>query len=210
MKIQRPHLCIVALTALLCSCATTAIKSTWKLPDYHGGPVGKVAVLAVDERGDYRPTFERQLVGQMEQQGQPAFETLGILNLEEIKEDKEAAAEKLRAAGADAVLIVRLVDRYNQSTPVPIGGGSRLVTTSSGQIGGFDYYAVSAPGPGGMQNSLNKYVCLDTSLYDLKSEKKLWSCVTGTVLREGGEPLDEIGPLVATVLKALRTDGLIR
>jgi hypothetical protein len=210
MKNQLRNLSIVTLAVLLCSCAATSVKSTWKSPDYRGGPVDKIAVLAVDERGNYRPAFESQFVAQLEQQGQPAFRTLGLLSLAEIRADKEAAAEKLRAAGADSILIVRLVDSYNQSTPAPIGGGNMLVTRSSGQVGGFEYYTVSTPGRGGMQPSLSKYVCLDTSLYDLKSEKKLWSCVTGTVLREESEPLEEIRPLVTMVLTALRADGLIR
>jgi hypothetical protein len=210
MKNRFHNLLIVASTVLFCSCAATSIKSTWKAPDYHGGPVRNVAVLALDERGNYRPAFESQFVGQMEQQGQPAFQTLGILSLDEIKVDKEAAAEKLRVAGADSVLIIRLVDTYNQSSPAPIGGGNTLVTRTSGQVGGFEYYTVSSPGPGGMQHNLNKYVCLETSLYDLKSERKLWSGVTGTLLREGSEPLNEIGPLAAKVLTALRADGLIR
>jgi hypothetical protein len=210
MKIRYPNLFAVALAGLLCSCAATSIKSTWKAPDYHGGPVHNVAVLAVDERGNYRPTFEDQFVQQMAQQGQPAFKTLGLLNMAEIKKDKEAAAEKLRAAGADSVLIIRLLDSYNQASPAPIGGGNTLVTRSSGQDGGFSYYSVSRPGPNGMQNNLNKYVCLETSLYDLKTEKKLWAAVTGTLLREDSEPLDEIPPLVTKVLTAMRADGLIR
>ena len=210
MKIQFRNLFPGALTVLLCSCAATSIKSTWKAPDYHGGPVRNVAVLAVDAQGNYRPAFEDQFVTRMKQQGQPAFKTLGLLSLDEIKADKEAAAEKLRAAGADAVLIIRLVDSYNQSSPAPIGGGNMLVTRTSGQVGGFEYYTVSAPGPSGMQRNLNKYVCLETSLYDLKTEQKLWSAVTGTLLREESEPLDEIGPLAAKVLTVLRADGLIR
>ncbi len=209
-KTRFHSLFLVTSAALLCSCAATSIKSTWKAPDYHGGPARNVAVLAVDEQGNYRPTFESQFVGQMEKQGQPAFRTLGLLSLDEIKADKEAAAEKLRVAGADSVLIIRLVDSYNQSSPAPIGGGNMLVTRTSGQVGGFEYYTVSAPGPNGMQNNLNKYVCLETSLYDLKTEQKLWAAVTGTLLREGAEPLDEIGPLAAKVLTALRADGLIR
>lgn len=210
MKIRFHNVLIAALAAFLCSCAATSIKSTWKSPGYRGGPVRNVAVLAVDEQGNYRPAFEGQFVAQLEQKGQPAFKTLGILSLDEIKADKEAAAEKLRAAGADSVLIIRLVDSYNQSSPAPIGGGNTLVTRTSGQVGGFKYYTVSSPGRGGMQHTLNKYVCLETSLYDLKTETKLWSAVTGTLLREGAEPLDEIGPLAAKVLTALRADGLIR
>jgi hypothetical protein len=198
------------LAVALCSCAATSLKSTWKSPDYHGGPVGKIAVLAMDERGLYRPMIEGQFVRQLEEQGQPAFKTLDLLNLPEIKADKAAAAAKLRAAGANSILIVRLADAVNKSSLAPHVGGGSTVTVESGTAGWFQYYTYYSSGPGGMQKSLQQNVYLETSLYDLNSEQKLWSGLTETILREDMDRRAEVEPLVATLVKALRADGLIR
>jgi hypothetical protein len=211
MKIKFREIVLAAFALALCSCAApTSLKSTWKSPDYHGGPVQKIAVLAVDEGGGYRPMFEGQCVAQLEQAGQPAFKTLGLLTLPEIRADREAAAAKLRAAGADAILVVRLVDSVNQSSLVPNTRGSTTVTTDSGSVGCFEYVAAYTTSSGEMQKSLTLKVYLDTSLYELASRKKLWSGLTETILREDTDRLGEVGPLVARLIAALRADGLVR
>ena len=208
MKIRLRHITIVTLAALLCSCAATSIKSTWKSPDYRGEPVGKIAVLAEDEELDYRPMFEGQFVAQLRQQGQPAFNTLDLLTYSQINADQQAAVEKLRAAGAEAVLIVRLVERVTQSSRAARKSGA-TVTTDSGKFG-WIAYSTSSASQGRMVHNLKLHVYIDTSLYQLDSGKKLWSCVTKTVLHEDTDRMAEIEPLAAKVLAAMRTDGLIR
>lgn len=208
MNVRLRHVSVVTLAALLCSCAATSLESTWKSPDYHGGPVRKIAVLAVGDLSDYRPMFEGQFVAQLQQQGQPACNTMDFLALPEIKADKQAAAAKVRTLGADSVLVVRLVDSVHRSALVP--ATRTTVTTDSGKMGCFDYVAVYVSGPGGMQTSLKLDVYLETSLYDLQSEKKIWSAQTKTVLGEDTDRIAVIGPLVTKLVTALRTDGLIR
>jgi hypothetical protein len=202
-------LLMATFAVLLCSCSATSLKSTWKSPDYHGGPVRKVAVLAMDQGSGYRPMFEGQVVAQLEQRGQAAFKTLDLLTVPEIKADKQAAAAKLRAAGADSVLIVRLVDSVDQSSLAPSTRSSTTVTTESGSTGWFEYFTSYSSGPG-MEKSLTLNVFLETSLYDLQSEKKLWSGLTKTVVSEDMDRSAAVGPLVTTILDALRADGLVR
>ncbi|HTY88551.1 MAG TPA: hypothetical protein VMB80_13875 [Candidatus Acidoferrum sp.] len=208
MKTKLRQITVATLAALLCSCAATELKSTWKAPDYRGGPVGKIAVLEEDDGVGYRPMFEGQFVRQLEQQGQPAFKSLDLLTLSEIQADKEAAADKLHAAGADCVLIVRLVERVNQSSLAARNSGS-TVTSDSGKFGWLEYSTTSAS-RGRMEHSLKLHVYIETSLYQLDSGKKLWSGVTRTVLHEDTDRMAEIEPMVAKVLEAMRADGLIR
>jgi hypothetical protein len=211
MKIRSREISLAACALLLSSCAaTTSLKSTWKSPDYHGGPVQKIAVLVVDDGGSYRPMFEGQFVAQLEQAGQPAFQTLGLLTLPEIRADRDAAAAKLRAAGADAILAVRLVDSVNQSALVPNKRAVTTVTADTGGAGCFEYVAAYTTTSGEMQKSLTLKVYLDTSLYELDSRKKLWTGLTETILREDTDRLGEIAPLVARLVAALKADGLIR
>ena len=99
---HRPFaLCLLA--ALLSSCVGTSLKQTWKSPDYHNGPVRNIAALAVDDRGYVRSAFESRFVLELRKHGISSFTTFDLLSLTEIKDDKAAAAERLRSARADWV-----------------------------------------------------------------------------------------------------------
>jgi hypothetical protein len=52
-------------------------------------------------------------------------------------------------------------------------------------------------------------VCLDTSLFDLKTGRRLWSGLTQTVLKEEADRIEELSKLVTKVLVAMRQDGVI-
>ena len=132
----------IALAALLCSCASTSVRQTWKSPDSHG-PVGKTAVLAIAERGLLRQGFENRFVAQLAQGGTAALTTFDLMPLAQIKQDKRAAAERFTAGGASSVLILRLVDKtssYREIRP----GSERYAAVLTGYetIGWYDYYSV--------------------------------------------------------------------
>jgi hypothetical protein len=117
----------------------------------------------------------------------------------------------LRAAGADAVLIVRLVDQstYNRevrATP------EHWVPTVAGydHYGWYDAYSVAFMDMGVTWGSLKQNIYLDSSLFELKTGQRLWSALTLTVLKEDADRLAEVDALVATVVRALRKDGLAR
>src|SRR5436190_16473600 len=95
---------------LLCSCAATSVKQTWKSPDFSGPPVTKVAALVIDERNMLRQGFENRFVNQLRSRGATAIPTWDLLSLAEIGQDKPAAAVRFRAAGAESLVILHLVD----------------------------------------------------------------------------------------------------
>ena len=185
--------------------------TTWKKPDYQAGPVRKVALLAVDERGVVRQIFEGQFVTQFKQHGQEAFQTVDILSLPEIKADKETAAARLRENGADSILIVRLVDAATQTTSVRQNAERYSpMTTGIESYGWYNYYTVAYADMSVVQHGTKQKVYLDTSLYDLQSGQRLWSAFTRTVLKDNMDRLEEVRPLVATVMTAMRADGFVR
>jgi hypothetical protein len=203
-------LSLCALAALLCSCAATSIKKTWKAPDCQQ-PVGKIAVLTIENRGLLRQGFENRFVAQLTKAGAPALVTYDLLSLPEIKGDKRAAADRFRAGGAEAILILRLVDvgtAYHESR----AGNERYapVITGVDSMGWYDYYSVGFTDMGTTYGSLKQTVCLETSLYDLKTEKRLWSALTETVVKENMDRVAEMDPLVGKIVAAMRKDGVIR
>lgn len=208
-------LSLCALATLLCSCAATSLKSTWKAPDCQQ-PVGKIAVLTIEDRGLLRQGFENRFVAQLTKAGASALVTYDLLSLPEIKEDKRAAADRFRASGAEAILILRLTDRllrdvgtsYHESR----AGSERYapVLTGIDSIGWYDYYTVGFTEMSSTYGSLKQTVYLETSLYDLKTEKRLWSGLTQTVMKENMDRVAEMDPLVEKFVAAMRKDGVIR
>ena len=80
----------------------------------------------------------------MRQEGQEALPTHNLLALPDIKTNKEAAAASFRAAGADTILVVRLL---NQTTYTRTVAATPQVfvplVTGYEDVGWYDYYSVA-------------------------------------------------------------------
>jgi hypothetical protein len=199
-----------SLIALLCSCAATSVKKTWKSPQFQGRPLTNIAVLTVDERGYLRRGFENRFTAQLKQDGVSAIPTYELLSLPEINRDKPAAAERLRSAGAEAVIVMRLVDmttRYREVRP----GGERYAETITGFETGtwYNYYSVAYTDFSPTYGNLKQRIYLETRLFDLTTAKGLWSGLTETVITESMDRVAEMDPIVTKVLAAMRKDGVI-
>ena len=206
------QLSVAALTLSLCGCATSSVKQISKSPTYQGGPVQKVAVIAVDERGLVRQGFENRFLHVFRAHGQEAVVTHDLLGLPEIKADKEAAAARVREAGADSVLIIRLVDQTTYSRQVR-ATPERYAATATGfgdNYGWYDCYSVAFMDMSTVWGSTTQKIYLDTTLFDLKTGQRLWSALTLTVLKENKDRLAEADSLVAKVVSALCKDGMVR
>jgi len=204
----------VSAAACLAGCAASSVEKKWKSPEHSGGPVQKVAVIAVDERGMVRKGFENRFVRDLGEQQQAAMVTYDLLALPEIKADKEAAAKAFTTGGADSVMIVRLVNSSSTSRQVEARPEAYVpVTTgfdSYYSYGWYDYYSVAFMDMGASWGTTKQYLYLDTSLYNLKSGKRIWSTITRTTLKEDSDRLVEVDRLTAKVVAAMRKDGMVR
>ncbi len=210
MKTNFRPICLCALAALLCSCAATSVKKTWKSPQAQK-PLGKVAVLALADRGLVRQCFENRFVAQLSKAGVQSVVTFEQLSADEAKLDKAAAAERLRALGAQAVLVARAVGLATSYREVQPGGESyRGMITGVDSYGWYECYSVGYASWSPTYGSLKQTLYLETSLFDLNAEKQLWSGLTKTVLKENADKVAEMDPLVAKIVAAMRTDGVIQ
>lgn len=204
---------------LLCSCATTGtlVKQTWKSTDHREGPVGAVAVLAVDERRMVRVGLENRFAEQLRDSGQPFVLTHEVLALSDIKKDHEAAAKRLIEAGAEVVLITRTIANESQARSFR-AGPERHAPVVTGFDSGFPYtpydwygyYTLAYADMGTVWSSRSDSVLLETSLFDLHAGNRLWACLTETRLKESSDRLVEADLLARTTVGALRADGLIK
>jgi len=198
MRIRLFALCLLA--ALLSSCVGTSLKQTWKSPDYHSGPVSKIAALAVDERGYVRSAFESRFVLEVRKHGVRSFTTFDLLSLTDIKDDKAAAAERLKSTGADTLLILRLVDSAVSYSEVNVG--------PLGYSTWYDYYSM-AYGISHTYGNLKQNTLLETSIFDLKTNKPIWSGLTETVTAYDTDRVAEMDKVVSKVVTAMKKDGII-
>jgi len=204
------HFLAATAVVLLSSCAATSVNHTWKAPGYTGGPVARVAVLTVEDRGLVRRALEIRFANQLNGDGQSAFVTHELLSLPSIKENKEAAAARLKEKGADSILIVRLVDTKTYAREIHASDATFVpVTIGFENYGWYDYYSLAFVDMGTVWNSLKQTVYLDTSLYELNTGKRIWSCLTETVLKENMDKLEVADTLVAKVVSAARSNGMI-
>ena len=169
------------------------------------------AVLAADDRGQVRLALENRFLRDMRQEGQEALPTHNLLALPDIKTNKEAAAASFRAAGADTILVVRLL---NQTTYTRTVAATPQVfvplVTGYEDVGWYDYYSVAYMDMGVVWTSTTQDIYLHTSLFDLKTGKRLWSAQTKTVLKDDTDRLAQADLLAAKLVTALRKDGLVR
>jgi hypothetical protein len=200
---MRIQLLAISLLPLLCSCVATSLKQTWKSPDYHNGPVKKVATVAVDERGEVRRGFENRFVYELQKHGTTALITYDLFSLAEIKADKTTAANHLREAGADAVIILRQVNSGTSYRDVRMGGQVSMPSDW------YDYYYSAFNGMSSGYGSLKQTTRLETSLFDLKTGKRIWSGLTDTVTKFDTDRVAEMDKIVGKALAAMRKDGMI-
>ena len=211
MKQQLQHLALATAALWLCGCASTTIKNTWKAPDFPGDPVQKVSVVAVDDHKLVREGIENRFVRELREHGQAAVPTYDLLALSEIKADKQAAAARVRAAGADGILVIRLVDQATyalqmRTTPELYAP----VSTGFGSYGWNDYCTVAFVDMGPVWSSSVQDLFIDSNLFDLKTGKRLWTALTRTVLKEDADRLPVADELAAKVVSTMRKAGVVR
>jgi hypothetical protein len=186
------------------------MKKTWKSPEYHNEPFARVAVLVIDERGFLRQGFENRYVSQLQNGGATGYTTFNLLSLPEINQDKAAAAERLKTVGAQAVIVMRLMDisaSYHEVRP-----GHELY---AGYVNGFgsgtwyDYYSVAYADMGATYGSLKQKIFLETTIFDLNTAKRVWSGLSQTVIPENMDRVAEMDEIVAKFLTAMRHDAVI-
>ena len=136
--------------------------------------------------------------------------TFNLISLPEINQDKMAAAARIRATGAEALVTMRLADAtssYREMRP----GSERYAQTITGLEAGtwYDYYSVAFADMGTTYSSLKQQVYLETIVFDLKTAKRLWSGGTKTVVTESMDRAAEVDRIIAKVVAAMRKDGMI-
>jgi hypothetical protein len=186
--------------AVLAACATSQLKNSWRDPAYAGPPSTQVLVVGVAKSDAHRRIFEDTFASALSDAG-----TRGLASHPTVPGGEALTRASLVAAlGAsksDAVLVTRAVraTHYARVTPPAPYVGSY----AGGMHGWYGSAWTAAP-------VIDTYevLTLETTLWDAKSEKPVWSGTTDTV---AGKNLGELTAGHAKALIArMKGDGVIR
>ena len=172
---------LLLVTLLLGGCQTTTLQSAWFDPSFTGGPMHRIAVVAVGVTPANRRLTEDVFAERLRALGVEGAPGWSIVS-DTARGSPEAFTEALRASGAEAVLVIRLLGVDNRTHV-----NTMMVTTTT-QVGG----PMWGPGWGSTgvwatttvpvtQVSQYSLVMVETSFYEVATSRLIWSGITQTL-----------------------------
>lgn len=187
----------------MASCAGTKLTSVWNDKAYGGGSLKKIMVVGVFEKTNIRRIFEDEMVGYLESQGTSAISSAAVIPAE-----KELNAASIKAAaaklGADAVLVTHLEKLSEESVHYP-RAHSYYNDPYYNRFGSY-YPSVHRHVYTGYTAKYKK-VLLETNLYEIRTEKLLWSAESETFDPQSANAL--VKSLAKQIIKSLKDSNLI-
>jgi len=172
----RTPLLAAALLMLAACVGNTTFTSTWKAPDVEGvSPVGKtIAAVFVSRDESQRRAGEDALVAQINAHGGQGIPSYTILPTS-AHLDADAARMRLKQAGANGVVVMRVVGKDQQITYTP-GGPTPVYYGGFGPYWGYGWGMAYDPG----YLRTDTVVSVETTVYSLDRDKLLWASQSRT------------------------------
>jgi len=191
---------LLALSLVLASCATTTITDVWK-DDAYKKKTQKIFVIMVARSPDMRNIFEGRFVAELEARGNSAVQSYKSIPFD-LLPDKALVKSRIKSTEADTVLISRLVGSKTVEAYMP----GKMHVLQSSYYGWGTYYEVVFVDYGYTDDMELSYI--ETNLYDIETEKLIWSAQTKTERTEGQQQL--INTFINVILKKLSSDKIIQ
>ncbi len=202
IRIAFPALMAV-LIAVACG-SNTELVGRWRDPSYTGQPVSSMMVIAAGRSEENRRLFETELAGRLEEHGVRAL--LGYQVLPTSDFTREEVEAEVKKAGVEAVIVTRL---KNIDTTTTYTDPASYTVPQSYYNGYYNYYYQSyqtVVEPAQEQTALT--VVLESNLYDVATEKLLWTAVSETF--DPKSVSDVVKQVSSAVVEDLKTQGLVR
>lgn len=213
-----PLWCLVASLIIfsISACSSTILTGSWRSPDYVN-PVKKVYIVGVSKQETNRRSFEDDFGQSLRAYG---IET--VSSYKDLKNNQEAdldlITEKVKANGADALLLTRILSQRTEEVVNP------------GRVSGYSsdpsYYGRGGYRPEPYYRNYRSYydrryemtyepatisqyqvVTMESNLYDAASGELIWSAQLETVLDGTMQKL--IHDFIEVVTKDLHNQGVI-
>jgi hypothetical protein len=213
---------IMSLAVLpLIGCSATTIQSSWTDPTFTQEPLDRIAVVALFDTVAENRTFEQSAARELEKRGVNAIPSYTIVDDDRMYEEEELRAE-LADADVDGILIYRLIavdERNVYRNPTPYldlrGSGVWVDPYYWYYYPRWDYYSHwrstwdVTRSPGYWEPLA--YVIVESSLYDARRDRLVWTAKSETMDGEQFEALAESVAAKVTdelvAMDVLRTGG---
>jgi len=195
-------LSLLLVTLTLSSCQTTSLQSAWFDPNFTGGPMHRIAIVAVGVNFANRRVTEDVFAQRLRALGVDGAAGWTVIP-DDARETQEPFTAAVMKSGAQGLLMVRLlgVDTRTQVT-------TTMVATTGPMWGG--------PAWGGgwgttmvpvTQVSQSNLAVVETTLYDVATGRAVWSGNTHTLNPSSVQR--EVPGFADVIISELRARGLI-
>jgi hypothetical protein len=191
---------LFSLAFLIISCGGTEITQTKVDEAYKGKPVSDILVIAITGNEHNRRSFEKKFVAQLKSVGVDAISSEKAIPMPpDLELKKEAILAAVSQYENDAVIITHLIGKEEKD--VYTRGGS----AHGGYYGFYRSRYSYAHDPG--YSSTSTTVRLKTNLYDVKTEKLIWSGKSETWSKDSKDQI--INDVIKAVINNLQKNKLI-
>jgi hypothetical protein len=169
---MRSILGILALTIFfLAGCSQTKVTSVWVDQEYQGKGIDNVFVVGVSKDGGLRRIFEDEFVARFSERGVKATSSYRVVPEADLQDEKKLD-QGVKNSGSDTILMTRVIDIRKDTQYIP---PDYVYTPPAYYYGGWHgYYNRAYMASPGYTVEYETAV-LETNLYDLKSDKLIWS-----------------------------------
>lgn len=200
---MRTILATLAAAALTAACATssTSFVNTRKAPD--AAPIDfagkKVAAFALGVTEPMRRSTEEPLARELSARGVQGIPAYSIVPSTELR-DRDAAKSKLRQAGVEGVVLLRLIDTQKKKVH------TEWATHEYSTLSHYYTWGIAGADPG--YDRTVTTLSVETLIYSLAQDKLLWSGQSETTDAANAERF--VREHAGAVAAELRREGLIR
>jgi hypothetical protein len=186
---------------ILAACAPIKTIDVWKEESYTR-PLQKVLIVAVAEKDIIRKQFENVLADQLSKRTVEAIPSNKVMPQNDAKLNREAVIAKVKELGIESVLVARSISKkeitnHEYSKDMNIGG---IAANKEGWFGyGFGYKS--------QQEYDSDYFTVSTRLYNVSSEKPIWSYIAQVRVEGSGQ--GAVTQLVPTIVAQLEKSQLV-
>ncbi|MGB2688013.1 MAG: hypothetical protein WBC36_03435 [Desulfobacterales bacterium] len=191
---------VVFSGVFIIACAGTKLTHTWVDETYHGKPVSNILVIAVTHKEDNRQSFEDKFVAQLKVSGVEAVSSSNVIPIPaDLELKKEEILKVVKKLKNDAVIITHLVGVEEKESYTP------PERDKGGYYGHYGWAYGYTHEPGFYRT--HTIVRLATHLYDVKTEKLIWSGESESL--DPGSTNQIIDDVIEVLIKDLQKNNLL-
>ena len=188
---------LLSFAFLIISCAGTELTQEQVGDAYKGKPVSNILVIAITGNEHNRRSFEKKFVAQLKALGVDAISSEEAIPMPpNLELKKETILNTVNQYENDAVIITHLLGKEEKDVYTRGGSANR---------GFYGFYHARHSSSG--YSSTSTTVRLETNLYDVKTEKLIWSGKSKTLSKDSKDQI--INDVIKAVINNLQKNKLI-